>query len=208
MKPIRLAAIAAIATSIALSAPAFASTITFTAPLSGAREVPPVSTQGTGFATVVLDTTAQTLFVNVSFSGLTGTTTASHIHCCVASSFLAANAGVATQTPSFSALPLGVTAGSFSQLLDLTLASSYNAAFITAQGGTVSAAEAALITGMENGESYLNIHTNVFPGGEIRGLLAPTPEPQSIFLLATGLAGLLCIPLWRTRKPSIASTAI
>jgi len=200
MKPIRLAAIAALGISIALCVPAFAASITFTAPLSGATEVPSVNTQGTGFATVILDTTAQTLFVNVSFSGLTGTTTASHIHCCVASPFLAANAGVATQTPTFANLPLGVTSGSFTQLLDLTLSSSYNPAFITAQGGSILAAEATLITGMENGESYLNIHTTAFPGGEIRGLLAPTPEPQSILLLATGLVGLVCIPLWRTRK--------
>lgn len=200
MKSIRLAAIAALGISIALCVPAFGTSITFTAPLSGATEVPSVNTQGTGFATVIFDTTAQTLFVDVTFSGLTGTTTASHIHCCVASPFLAANAGVATQTPTFANLPLGVTSGSFTQLLDLTLSSSYNPAFITAQGGSILAAETTLITGMESGESYLNIHTTAFPGGEIRGLLAPTPEPQSILLLATGLVGLLCIPVWRTRK--------
>jgi hypothetical protein len=193
MKRTLLTAAMAIATSLVLSAPAaYADTITFTATLSGALEVPPTPSTGTGFATVVLNTTANTMFVDVVFSGLTSGTTASHIHCCVASPFLNANAGVATQVPTFLNLPLGVTSGSFTQLLDLTLASSYNPAFVTAEGGTVPDAEAALVAGMENGESYLNIHTTTDPGGEIRGLLAETPEPSSILLLGSGLVGLVC----------------
>ena len=167
-----------------------ADSITFNTDLTASLEVPPADSQGTGFASVVLDTTANTLFVDVTFSGLTSGTTASHIHCCVASPFLNANAGVATQVPSFLNLPMGVTSGSFTQTLDLTQASSYNPAFITAEGGTVSGAESALVTGMENGESYLNIHTTQFPGGEIRGLLAPVPEPSTIFMLGAGLMGL------------------
>jgi hypothetical protein len=201
MKRTLLTAAMAIATSMVLSTPAaYADTITFTATLSGAREVPPTGSAGTGFATVVLNTTANTMFVDVIFSGLTGTTTASHIHCCVASPFLNVNAGVATQVPTFLNLPLGVTSGSFTQLLDLTLASSYNPAFVTAEGGTVPDAEAALVAGMENGESYLNIHTTTSPGGEIRGLLAPTPEPNSILLLGSGFVGLVCTRLKLGRK--------
>jgi hypothetical protein len=81
---------------------------------------------------------------------------------------------------------------------DLTLAATYNPAFITAQGGTVAGAEAALIAGIEDRETYLNVHTASFPGGEIRGILA-VPEPGALLLLGSGLAGLTAIT-WRRRR--------
>jgi hypothetical protein len=123
------------------------------------------------------------LQVDVIFSGLTGTTTASHIHCCVSPP---GNAGVATQTPTFTGFPLGVTSGAYSHAFDLTDTSSFNAAFVTAHGGTAAGAEAFLAAGLEGGQAYLNIHTNVYPGGEIRGFL--TPEPGAAGLLGGGLA--------------------
>ena len=184
----------AVATFLVLSAPTVcADTLTFTANLTGALEVPSNGSTGTGFAMVVVDTTANTMQVNVTFSGLSSGTTASHIHCCLASPFLTgSNVGVATTTPTFTGFPLGVTSGTYSHLFDLTLASSYNPAFVTAEGGTVSGAEAALLTGIEGGETYLNIHTTNFPGGEVRGFLAQVPEPSSIFMLSSGLLGLFC----------------
>src|SRR5204862_2903714 len=54
--------------------------ITFVATLSGANEVPPNASPATGFASVVLDATAHTLQINVTFSGLTSIDTAAHIH--------------------------------------------------------------------------------------------------------------------------------
>ena len=48
---------------------------------------------------------------------------------------LPAGIGVATEVPSFTNLPMGVTSGSFTEMFDLTLDSSYNPAFETANGG-------------------------------------------------------------------------
>lgn len=192
MKRIFGIALLAGAACFLFSSPAIhAATLTFTANLVGSNEVPPTGSAATGSASFILNTTAQTLFISESFSGLGSNTTANHIHCCLASPFLTgSNVGVATVLPAFPGFPLGVTSGSFSTTLDLTSAASYNPAFVTAQG-SVSAAQAALIAGIENGETYINIHTSNFGGGEIRGFLTPTPEPASMLLLGSGLVGLL-----------------
>lgn len=153
--------------------------------LLGPAENPPNASPGTGFATVEMDTIAHTLHVVVSFSNLLGTTTFAHIHARVAPP---GNAAVATTTPTFVGFPIGVTSGSLDRVYDTTLASTFSAGFITSSGGTVAGAEAALFDALVAREAYLNIHTNVFPGGEIRGFLQPTsvPEPASLFIVGAG----------------------
>jgi CHRD domain/PEP-CTERM motif len=171
-----------------------ATPIHFAVTLSGANEVPPVNTPGTGQALVTLDPTAQTLQLNIVFSGLTSNTTAAHIHCCLDNPFQAGvNVGVATTVPAFPGFPIqptGVTSFNYSSaVFDLTQAGSYNPAFVTLQGGTIPQAEAAFIAGVLTGRVYLNIHTVNFPNGEIRGFLFATPEPASLLLLGAGLIG-------------------
>jgi hypothetical protein len=48
--------------------------MTFAANLTGAAEIPPVASPGFGQATVVLDPTANTLHVDITFGGLTSGT--------------------------------------------------------------------------------------------------------------------------------------
>jgi hypothetical protein len=169
----------------------------YDANLNGPSESPANASPGTGFAEVDYDNLLHTLTVQVTFSGLLGTTTASHIHSATAVPGTS-TAGVATTTPTFLGFPLGVTSGSYSNTLDLTLASSYNPAFVTANGGTTASAEAALIAGINAGEAYLNIHTTVVAGGEIRGFLTQVPEPSTFALAGVGAAALLIFRRRRT----------
>jgi CHRD domain len=180
----------AIAAAFLFAHATYAGVITYDAILSGSGESPPVASPGTGNAIVTIDTIANTMEVNVSFSGLLTDDTASHIHCCTLAPDTG-SAGVATVTPTFTGFPLGVTAGSYDHIFDLTLATSWNPAFVTANGGTTATAEAALLAGLVGQEAYLNIHTTAFPGGEISGfLVAQTPEPASLLLASAALAGL------------------
>jgi hypothetical protein len=160
--------------------------ITYKATLSGASEVPAVNSAGTGSATIIYDAVTHMLSLNVSFANLTGLTTASHIHCCAVQP--GNNAGVATTTPTFAGFPLNVTSGTYINTLDMSLASSWNPAFVSASGG-IAAAEALFANGLANNMTYLNIHTIFAPGGEIRGTVVAAPEPTTMALLGLGLVG-------------------
>jgi len=167
-----------------VAAPISAAPVSFFTLFSGLNENPPVASPGYGFALVTMDIEAHTMHIRAEFDDLLGNTVAAHIHCCAAPP---ANVGVATQTPSFAGFPLGVSSGTYDHLYDMTLASSFSAAFLNNNGGTPASAELALFNGMSAGRSYFNIHTNLFPGGEIRGQLELVPEPASALLALAGL---------------------
>jgi hypothetical protein len=159
---------------LGVSSPAVTLTFVATGPvapgLSPLNENPPHPTSsGMGTAMVTWDTATSMMTVHVVFSGLTSGDTAAHIHCCVSPG---GNAGVATTVPSFTGFPNLVTSGTYSPVLDMLSATSYNPTFVTANGGTTASAAAALLAGIQAGQAYLNIHTTMFPGGEIRGFLA------------------------------------
>lgn len=163
----------------------------YTTVLSGANEVPANASTATGNAIVTLS--GDTLTVNETFSGLTGgPAAAAHIHCC---SPVGVNATVAVP---FGGFP-NTTSGSYLHSFDLTMLGTYNGAFVTANGGTVTSAEAALIAGLNGGQTYANIHDATFPGGEVRGQLAAIPEPATVAL--TG-ASLLTLALLRRLRAS------
>jgi len=145
----------------------------FVTSLSPLNENPPhPQSSATGSATVFWDTSTSMMTVHVDFSGLTTPNTAAHIHCCVASP---GNAGVATTVPTFTGFPGGTQSGTYTHTFDMLNPTSYNPAFLVAQGGSVTAAAAALLAGLEARQAYLNVHTTMFGGGEIRGFLQLDP---------------------------------
>jgi hypothetical protein len=183
----------ALAAAVVMLAPATAHEKTWAAPLLGTSETPSVNTPGTGQGSVTIDFDLFTMRVQASFQDLTGNVTAAHIHCCTSLAGTG-NAGVASQTPSFTGFPTGVKAGTYDKTFDMSLASSYNAAFITARDTTpgdpsdnVVLAFNALVAGLDAGKAYLNLHTSTYSGGEIRGLLVPVPEPETYALMLAGL---------------------
>ena len=154
---------------LAAASPVNAAIITLTASLAGSNEVPANASPGTGSGTFTLDDVADTLFVSVSFSGLTSTDTAAHIHCCVTPG---ANAAVALSFTGFG-FPTGVTSGTFTHTFNLAT-------------DLTGITPAAFIAGFESFQTYTNIHTTNFPGGEIRGQIVP--EPATLGLLALGFS--------------------
>lgn len=177
--------------------PAAAHDIVYTGTLSGLAESPPNGSAGTGFTTITFNDHDFTMRVEATFSGLSGNSTAAHIHCCTASPG-ASTAGVATQLPSFGGFPLGVKSGSYDQTFDMTQLASWNGAFVTANGGTTGSAFSTLLQGFADGKAYLNIHTTVVGSGEIRAFpqLAPVPEPETWALMIAGLGGVA----WSARR--------
>jgi uncharacterized protein (TIGR03382 family) len=182
---------------LASSTSLFGGVVLYTTTLSGANEVPPNVSTGTGSASFLVDDVANTITINISFSGLSTPDAAAHIHCCVAPG---GNAGVATEIPSFAGFPLGVTSGSFiNQVFSLNDSTFYNPAFIANNSGSVAIAEAVLLAGMAAGDTYFNIHTTSSPGGEIRGFIqVATPEPGTFLLAGAALAALALVRRRRT----------
>lgn len=191
------------AASLALPATsAGASILTFSGSFSGTQEFPANASTGTGLVTVTIDDVLNTMTVDAAWANLLAPTTVAHIHCCAP---LGANAGVATSVPTFPGFPAGVTSGTYANTFDMTLASSYNPAFVTAQGGTTASAFNALINGMLTSNAYFNIHTSQFPGGEIRAQLSPVPEPSTWAMLLLGFAAVgLTIRRARRKVAAIA----
>jgi hypothetical protein len=174
------AALGAVIATLLVAAPRAEASV-YKTTLAGANEVPANGSTATGTATLIL--TGNQLEVEVTFAGLVGgPAAAAHIHCCT---LPGTNISVAVPFTGFPA----ATSGTYDQFFDLSLAGTYTGAFLTASGGTAAAAESALITGLNDGEAYVNIHDATFPGGEIRGFVARVPEPATLPLLATALAG-------------------
>jgi hypothetical protein len=129
----------------------------YVAHMSGANEVPAVGGGAIGTASFTL--TGKTLSYVVTVTGLSGNAAASHIHFGAAGS----NGGILYPF-SAAAVQTGQVA---SGLVDLTQPVS---------NGTTSVSGDSLLTLLNKGLLYTNVHTAANPGGEIRGQIVAVPS--------------------------------
>jgi hypothetical protein len=120
----------------------------FVARLNGANERPtPITTSGQGAATLVLDNNQ--LKLDLNYYGLSGAPTAAHIH---GPGTTEQSVDVLVGIDSLAVNPPLVASGRYSGTLTLS---------------------AAQILNLLEGLTYLNIHTSLNMGGEIRGQITP-----------------------------------
>jgi hypothetical protein len=179
----------------------------------------PVSTStATGFATVTVDTTAQTITTDLTWSGLSGVANRAHLHDAPAgenrleppnnrfaheliqpvetvpgSNVFDGSTVIGGFVPCFDDPTIVLCApqsGSLHDVLNLSDGSYFDP---TGVYGFVNFS--ALLSAFQSDGLYLDMHTQLYPGGEIRGqlLAAPVPEPSTIALLAAGFVAVLTL---------------
>jgi hypothetical protein len=199
----------AVLTAAMLCAPlaANASLLTFRAALNAEQVVDggPSYASATGLAAVTLDTELFTLTTDYSWHGLSGRGTRAHLH--------NAPAGETRQPPNGGFFHGVFSAGAVDDeyLIDCTDIDQYFC--VTTSGKTHDVLELSadngyghfyidptdfekgrwtfqdLVDAFENGDMYIDMHTEQYPDDEIRGqFAAAVPEPETYALMLAGLA--------------------
>jgi hypothetical protein len=117
----------------------------FDVPLTGAQQVPPVQTSGTGTAHITYDPSTRVVIWSVTFSGLSSAPTMAHFH------------GPATEGKNANVV------------IWLSKRGETPSSPMTGQA-TLTPAQAEEFT---SGQWYVNVHSTNHPAGEIRGQVIP-----------------------------------
>ena len=166
MKKSRLLVVVALLIGCLLSIPASAATINLFASIDGNQVVPSsTGSPGTGTGIMTYDDITNLLSWNITYSGLIGTPTVSHFH---GAALAGSNAGVQ---------------------VDIAANSGGIASPMIGSATISEPQEADLLAELW----YINIHTDNFPAGEIRGQVEVVPVPAAVWLFGSGLLGLIGI---------------
>ena len=157
---LRIAGLAAAALLVSCGGPKGSDTV-FVSTLNSANEVGPNANNSTGTATATYTVSGTTVSYAITYNGLTGAPTMSHIHVGTET----VNGGVVVP---FTGLP-NAASGSFNGTFTATDVRAGSAGGVTITAGSLD----SLLTAMKNGQAYTNIHTSARPGGEIRGQILP-----------------------------------
>ena len=129
---------------VSLVGSATAATVSFKVPLSGAEQVPPVTTAGKGSADLTWDPSTRVVTWDITDSGLTGPVTMAHFH----------NGSEGKNGP-----------------VVIWLTKKDTEATGAIKGEATLTPEQAKV--FEAGDWYINVHTKDHPAGEIRGQVKP-----------------------------------
>jgi CHRD domain len=137
--------IVAVVNAASSSGTAVAAPISFTVPLTGAQQVPPVETSGSGTADLTYDPSTRVVTWSITYSGLSSPATMAHFH---GPAGPGQNAGVQ---------------------IWLTKMGGPVSSPITGRA-TLTPQQAQQFMA---GQWYINLHTQMHPAGEIRGQVVP-----------------------------------
>jgi len=154
-------AVAALAVVAATSGQAQAQTVRLTAVLSGSNETPGVLTGATGTAEVFVNMATQDVNYEIEIFNLPSGTTAGHFHI----------GGPGLAGPIVVDLAPTVNVSN-----DFSLKGKATAASLRARPDQGIRTWEDFIQSLIGGQAYVNIHSAVNPGGEIRGQLTVAPE--------------------------------
>jgi len=149
--------------------------IRYTAVMNGESVEPPTPSTGTAEAVVIVDPVAHTMYVYINFA-LMGITLQAHIHA-PTDVALTGVAASATATPTLPDFPFALSFDDYEKTLDMKQESSYSPEFLAANGGTAASAETALFAAIAEGRAYIDVHTDMYPDGEVRGFLTVNNTP-------------------------------